>query len=423
MRASGVTDTQDQAKLHQQILFANGRLLFLSIALFLLFIAAPPAESIEAAAHIPKYLQIPILYVTDRELTGETFGTHRRYASFCQHHMYYGTEFVTVANDQAKSDSQLFERLGWKVVDKKEAKFSPKDRIDPQDPEKAKAAFFDRAQKSLDQSENRRLGVFVHGSIDAFEDASQDAAQLAYSLQTPLIMYSWPAGSHTRGYFIDGSNCEWSQEHFNTFCGDLSDFSAKHPIEVTAIAHSMGNRLLVRALHLVYDKQFVKNWELVSPDIDADTCRHYVIGLKPNGSKFRLYVSNKDKLLPVAQMLAGGYYRLGEADDPMKLPKVWETTDAPFERIDFTAVDKGFEGHTIPSELIANIVNTNSAGPGLQLVPESEVHAGRLEKFADRALKLNDAYRFPEEFCKRVLRAEDTLQKHVGRGDREKESK
>jgi esterase/lipase superfamily enzyme len=400
--------------MYQQILNWNCRLLSLSIAVMLqLFLVAPPAESAESNAQIPKYLQIPILYVTDRELTGDTFGVHRRYPAFCQHHMYYGTEFVTVRNDQAKSDSQLFDHLGWKAVDTKEAKFSPKDRIDPQDPEKAKAAFFDRVQTSLDRAGNRRLSVFVHGSIDAFEDASQDAAQLAYNLQTPLIMYSWPAGSHSRGYFIDGSNCEWSQAHFDAFWSDMGDFNAKHPIEVTAIAHSMGNRLLVRALHVVYDKQFVKNWELVSPDIDADTCRHYVMGLKPNGSKFRLYVSNRDKLLPIAQMLAGGYYRVGEGDDPIKLPKIWTSADAPFERIDFTAVDKGFEGHTIPSELIANIVNTNSAGPGLQLLPESEARAGRLEKFADRGRKLNYAYKFPEEFCKRVLRVEDTAKEHV----------
>jgi esterase/lipase superfamily enzyme len=219
-------------------------------------------------------------------------------------------------------------------------------------------------------------------------------------------MYSWPSDPKMGGYFIDGSNNEWSQGHFNMFCKDLIDFRSQHPFKVIMISHSMGNRLVIRAIPVVFGTGLVKQCELISPDMDADTTRHYAMGFSEGAAKIRLYVSNKDKMLPIAQMLAGGYYRLGEAANPVSIPEGWKATMNPnlIERIDFTAIDKGFRGHSIPSDLVANIVRNNTAGPGLKLVPETEVRANRLVRFADKSEKLSpENSGLPEQYCKRVL--------------------
>lgn len=347
------------------------------------------------------YLTIPVNYVTDRELVGETFGPHRRYATDCQHHMYYGTAYVEVPNVESKNDVELFKSLDWRVSDHKGGKIARKDRIDPTNPDESKKQFIARLKKSLDQSGKPELCLFVHGAADGFEDCALDAAQLAYSLQKPIVLYSWPSDPRRRGYFIDANDVEWSQGHFDQFLKDLMAMQAEHPLEVISVSHSMGNRLVVRALPVVYGKGLVKDWEIVSPDMDADTCRHYILGLTQLNSRLRLYVSNKDKMLPLAQLLSGGYYRLGEAANPT-YAKPGANTKL-FERIDFTAVDTGLTGHSIPFGLISNFVATDKPGPGLDLVDQDSVDGNRLSRFAGRSQKFSHDS-VESSFSKRVVR-------------------
>jgi esterase/lipase superfamily enzyme len=344
---------------------------------------------------------IPIYYVTDRNLKGETFGVYRRYPSQCKHEMYYGTTFVAVPNTKKKIENEKLKALGWELSDKRPPKIAPKDRIDPANCEVAKKQFFDRLKKELDQTGKPDLCMFVHGACDPFEDSSQDAAELAYSLEKPMILYSWPATNKWRGYFVDAGNNEWSQGHFNQFCKDLMAFKAEHPLQLTSISHSMGNRLVIRALPIVYGKGLVSDWELVSPDIDADTCRHYTMGYQEIKSTLRLYVSNRDKLLPFSQILHGGYYRLGEA----AMPTVSRHVKAKLlERIDFTAIDHGFTGHSIPNDLIANMVASNTPGSQLALVPETDVRVSRFAKFAGRSKDFGADSKEAADYCSRVVK-------------------
>lgn len=333
------------------------------------------------------YLTIPVNYVTDREMVGETFGPHRRYATDCQHHMYYGTAYVEVPNVENKNDAELLKSLDWKVSDHGPTKIAKKDRIDPTNPDESKKQFIARLKKSLDQSGKPELCLFVHGAADGFEDCTLDAAQLAYALQKPIVLYSWPSDAKRRGYFIDSNDVEWSQGHFDQFLRDLMALQSEHPLEVISVSHSMGNRLVVRSLPVVYGKGLVKDWEMVSPDMDAETCRHYIMGLSQLNARLRLYVSNKDKMLPLAQLLGGGYYRLGEAANPT-YAKPGANTKL-FERIDFTDVDTGLTGHSIPFGLISNFVATDKPGAGLELVGENSVAGNRLSRFAGRSQKLS----------------------------------
>jgi len=371
---------------------------------FLLFSAFPCWSKSDDAA---KYVSIPVYYLTDRDLEGESFGHHRRYHSHCQHEMYYGTAYVVRPNKDNKTDKEMMNRLGWKEVEKKPPKVATKDRIDPDDVKKSKREFFDRLKDALAKSKQTDLCVYVHGACDAFEDSAQDAADMAYAMEKPLVLYSWPSTPKWRSYFIDGSNSEWSQGHFNMFCKDLLSFQQEYPgMHAVFLSHSMGNRLVIRSLPVVYGKGLVSNWELMSPDIDADTCRHYIMGITPDASKIRLYVSNRDKMLPLSQILSGGYYRLGEAANKVVVGPVAERMPpGQMERIDFTVLDTGFTGHTIPCDLVAHIFTNNEPGPHLVLVPETQVRANRLVRFANRGEKLDDTTgSLPPEFCKKVMK-------------------
>jgi esterase/lipase superfamily enzyme len=255
---------------------------------------------------------------------------------------------------------------------------------------------------SAPPAEEPQLCLFVHGAADAFEDCAEDAATLAYYLEKPLVLYSWPSDPHLRGYFIDGSNIEWSQKHFQQFCRDLLELKSEHPMNVICLSHSMGNRLVIRALPVVYGKGLIADWEMISPDIDADTCRHYLMGFTQTKAKIRLYVSNKDLILPFTQMLNGGYYRLGEAANP-----AWEKNKKIraeyLERIDFSLVDKGWHGHSLPFELVGNMVHSDKPPKGYVLVPETSVRANSLARFAGRSEDMS-ATSSEADFCSRLVK-------------------
>jgi esterase/lipase superfamily enzyme len=361
--------------------------------------------------NIPKYVTVPVYYLTDRNQDGETYGNRRRYQINCLHRMYYGTAFVTVPNSNQEKHDSKFDALGWKEANQKEAHISPKDRIDSTHPVKAKLEFFERLRSALDRLSTDTLCVYVPGAVVGFEESCEDAAEFAYYLKRPMVFYSWPAEPKLLDYLVDNNNSEWSQGHFMMFDRDLSVFKNSHPLRVIYLAHSMGNRFIFRALHQIYKNELVGDLELISPDIDLDTCRHYLMGFRKvdYGTAIRLYVSNRDRMLRISQHIFGGYARLGEhveqdlgptrtveeltvrkdkitkkehetqisssliqqstlpekteshKEDEMvdeELGGHHETSGAEvFERIDFTALDKGLTGHTIPFQLISDMVN------------------------------------------------------------------
>ncbi len=129
-------------------------------------------------------------------------------------------------------------------------------------------------------------------------------------------------------------------------------------------------------------------------------------------TKVRILFSHKDRALPLSELIFGGYTRLGQAADsllssvssPLSIPgKLGDalssvggkdpakdatrdskkTSAKPqwmlkFEWIDFTALDHGMIGHTIPYNLIANLWSTNKPGAGLTLVPSHNGSVNRM---------------------------------------------
>ncbi len=230
-----------------------------------------------------------------------------------------------------------------------------------------------------------------------------------------MVLYSWPSESKLIGYSVDNGNCEWSEAHFSMFLHALEDFKKEHPVRIVMISHSMGNRMVIRAIPKLRKYAVVDDFEMVSPDMDLETCKHYLRAFPKDHPMVRLYTSTRDKMLVLSQMMFGGYYRLGEGpigsinghnpsagtSDPSKsgatdVLEAASLKDKHFERIDFTTVDRGFEGHTIPFELIANMLRNNEPGPGLTLI-EAQPRISALAKFENRVHHLDDDSEGPEE--------------------------
>jgi len=352
-----------------------------------------------------KFVVIPVYYLTDRNQVKNSYGSHRKYAFNCRHDMNYGVAYVAVANTAQKRFDETYNRLSWIASDDRPEKISKKDMIAEPDPASCKEKCFEQLARALDRSQHNDLCLFVHGAADGFEEAAVDAAELGYYMERPVLLYSWPSSPRLVNYATDSQNNEYSQGHFNTLCKDLVAFREHHAIKVALVSHSMGIRMVVRALPLLASTHLIGDLELISPDIDEETFKHYVADYMHNtDGRLRLYTSYKDKLLPLSQMVHGGYYRLGEGADSMfghsfllksraanyhesNVLGSPEPAGPPSnsealvtEDVDFTAVDHGFRGHSIPYELVSNMVRHDKPGPGLNLVASRSSHGNQLAR-------------------------------------------
>lgn len=376
------------------------------------------------ASTAAKFVVVPVCYLTDRNKVGETFGPQRKYTTNCKHDMYYGVSYVAVPNEKFREPDAIGKKLGWEWTNVPPGKIYKKQEIKADLPEAEKKQFFARLAEALEQSGDKRLCIFLHGGADPFEDSTLDAALMAYYLDCPAVIYAWPSVGKLNRYRVDEGNVEWTQEHFNTFLFELAAFVQEHPCQLTMVAHSMGNRLLARAASLLRGPGIVHDVALVSPDIDAETFEHYIMGYHNRGAKVRLYVSNKDKVLPFTQMLYGGYYRLGEgvgavlsmvapqknnvsSADPDKPVLAAAFPPVRLEKIDFTRIDTGIIGHQLPFELVANMSRFNKPGEGLVFVPGIEGDGNKFARYGRWKNKLGPVTEETPGYCKRVIPVTD----------------
>ncbi len=204
-------------------------------------------------------------------------------------------------------------------------------------------SFFERLASRVQRSANHNAFVFVHGYNVSFATAARRTAQISYDLgfDGAPVFFSWPSQGTLTGYIEDESNIEWAEVHLKEF---LNDFFAKSTADhVYLIAHSMGNRGLVRALETVLAqkpslRERLSEVILTAPDIDAEVFkRDMVPALVASGLSVTLYASSRDKALAASKKIHG-YPRAGESGDSLVVVPGLETIDA-------TEVDTNIVGH------------------------------------------------------------------------------
>jgi len=159
-----------------------------------------------------------------------------------------------------------------------------------------------RALEERDAGERMGL-IFIHGFNVSFEAAALRAAQIGFDLQLPGVtaFYSWPSRGKLVGYPADEASIQASERFITQF---LVDFVTKSGSEqVHLIAHSMGNRGLLRSIQrIVQQAQGQSNIRfgqifLAAPDEDPDVFRDLAVEYQKVAQRTTLYISSKDKAL------------------------------------------------------------------------------------------------------------------------------
>ena len=160
-----------------------------------------------------------------------------------------------------------------------------------------------RNEMALIPHGERTAVVFIHGYNVAFETAAIRAAQIGFDLRVPGIMafYSWPSQAWPTllGYTADEATVEASEAFITAF---LTDLAASPDVErVHVIAHSMGNRGLLRAVQRIVGRAEEAasvpfgHVVLAAPDVDARVFGDLAALYPRVARRTTLYASSKDR--------------------------------------------------------------------------------------------------------------------------------
>jgi esterase/lipase superfamily enzyme len=199
--------------------------------------------------------------------------------------------------------------------------------------------------------------LFIHGYNVSFAGAAMRTAQLAYDLgfAGAAVFFSWPSRGELIPYISDEQAAEWSAHDVKTVLAELASLGPDVPVYV--IAHSMGNRVLTRALKdlATQDRTQLaafKEIALTAPDIDADVFKREIApAVLGKGPRVTLYASSNDVALVASRKLHGGYRRLGESDPEVLVMKDMDTVDASNIKTDFMGHSYFGDSGTVMADL------------------------------------------------------------------------
>lgn len=118
-----------------------------------------------------------------------------------------------------------------------------------------------------------RALLFLHGYNCGFDDAAIRSAQIGFDLKIPATaFFSWPSRGTVLGYAADEASIEASESSITDFIINFSRECGTEEIHI--IAHSMGNRGLLRSLQRITKEAETRGTVhfgqifLAAPDVD-----------------------------------------------------------------------------------------------------------------------------------------------------------
>ncbi len=228
----------------------------------------------------------------------------------------------------------------------------------------AEAAFFKQIADRVSMSARKEAFVFVHGFNVAFDDAVRRTAQMSYDLafEGPAVTFSWPSQGSLAplDYTKDQRNADLSAQALQDFLVRLKGTSPQ--LTVHLVAHSMGNRVLARALErLAPDtrspaKPPLQEVAMMAPDIDAELFKQAAGKIAASAQHVTLYASSADLALKAAQKVAG-YPRAGEGGSGVVVVPGIDTIDASSVETSWLGLSHAYyaDNSTILSDLFGLI--------------------------------------------------------------------
>jgi esterase/lipase superfamily enzyme len=285
------------------------------------------------------YTTVPVFYATDRSTTSAATEQPCFSGDRCtDEKLRYGTCNVSIpeGHKMGKIESPRFWKFEFSRNPKKHVAILSCKSL-------SQKAFFHRISERAGQAHLREAFVFVHGYNTSFEDAVLRTGQLAYDLQFAgaPILFSWPSRAHVRAYSADEATIDWSRHHFRDFLEKLATKSELDVIHV--VAHSMGNRIAMRALETQRGKRQSRKKPalheviLTAPDIDSGEFLQLAAEIQAFANRVTLYASSRDKAL-MASHTVHDAPRAGESGKNIIVAKGIDTVDA-------TSADTSFMAH------------------------------------------------------------------------------
>jgi esterase/lipase superfamily enzyme len=198
------------------------------------------------------------------------------------------------------------------------------------------------AQLAAIDADDRSALIFVHGYNVSFEEAALRAAQIGFDLSVKgaMAFFSWPSQGSTRAYPADEATIEASEGAITDFMTDFAERSGATAVHI--IAHSMGNRGVLRAVNRIAAKARRRTGKpfgqiiLAAADVDADLFRQLSAAYADVASRTTLYVSKRDRAVEASRWLHK-FARAGLMPPTLVLPGI--------DTINVTNVDLTMLGH------------------------------------------------------------------------------
>lgn len=174
---------------------------------------------------------------------------------------------------------------------------------------------------------DRNVLVYIHGFNTSFDEAAKRAAQLGFDLKVPGItaFYSWPSLANITAYASDLARIEASEQMLADFLVKTTTLVERGKVHL--IAHSMGNRGLLAAMHRATTQAALRTGVrfgqvfLAAPDVDARTFAQLASVYPMAAEHTTLYVADQDKAL-LALEWATAEARAGGAPPVLVLPGI-----------------------------------------------------------------------------------------------------
>jgi esterase/lipase superfamily enzyme len=194
--------------------------------------------------------------------------------------------------------------------------------------------------------DDREAVVFVHGYNVTFQEAALRAAQIGVDLaiKGAMAFFSWPSQGTLSGYPADEATIDVSEDAIEAYLADFAVRSGARRVHL--IAHSMGNRGVMRAIHHIASRAHEKTGIpfdqiiLAAADVDADKFRSLAAAYTQVAKRTTLYVSEKDRAVEASHWLHR-FPRLGFTPPVFVIDKI-DTVNVT--NIDLTLLGHGYVG-------------------------------------------------------------------------------
>jgi esterase/lipase superfamily enzyme len=186
------------------------------------------------------------------------------------------------------------------------------ERVTPQE----SADFYNEIQQVMqharDDGRAAQALFFLHGYNVSFEEAAIRAAQIGFDLKVPgaTAFFSWPSRGRAPFYPLDEAAIEASEQAITDFLVEFTQQCGADKVHI--IAHSMGNRGLLRALQRIASKAELQGnirfgqIFLAAPDVDRDLFMELGKIYPQYGERTTLYASRRDLPIRLSNFLHGG---------------------------------------------------------------------------------------------------------------------